>query len=263
MEKNRKYLIHPSAILDPGVEMGEGVTIGPYVTIGKNVHIGNNTQIDAHTVIYEHTTIGANCHIYPNTVIGTPPQDIAFGGELSHVVIGDNTVIREFVNINRGSKKVKCITSIGSNCFIMAYVHIAHDCQIGNNVIMANAATLAGHIIIEDFAILGGLTAVHQFVRIGKYAFIGGCSGIPKDIPPFSKSSGNRVKLYGINTVGLKRHGFSNDAISKLKQAYKILLRSHLNTTQALEVITQQIKDSPEVEYLVSFIRDSERGICK
>jgi len=258
-----KSKIHPTAVIDNSAEIEEGVIVGPYAYIGEKVEIKKGTIVSPFAMIYGFSKIGENCKIFPYAVVGTPPQDISFSGEESYVIIGNNTTIREFATINRGSKKEQCKTIIGDNCLIMAYVHIAHDCVIGNNVIIVNAANLAGHVIVEDYAIIGGLVGVHQFVRIGKYAFIGGCSGVLQDVPPFAKAWGNRVKLYGINSVGLRRHNFPEETIKNLRKAYKLLLYSGLNTSQALEKIKEEIKNSPEVDYLVEFIRNSKRGICK
>ncbi len=258
-------MIDKRAIVDEGVKLGKGVSIGPFSIIESNVEIGDGTKIGSHVVIRKNTKIGKNCRIYQFASIGEIPQDLKFKGEETYVEIGDESVIREFVSIHRGTKLGGGLTKIGNRAFLMAYVHIAHDCRIGDNVILANAVNLAGHIVIEDYAILGGLTAVHQFVRIGKYAFIGGMSGVAMDIPPFVKAAGNRTRLYGINTIGLKRHGFPDDVILALKRAYRIYFRKGLLSKEAI----YEIKADPtlnkyrEVMDFVEFIENSERGICR
>ncbi len=255
--------IHPTAMVHSSVCMGEGVEIGPYAIIEEDVEIGSGSSIGSHTVVGKYTAIGDNCRIFPHAVIGMPPQDLKFKGEKTTLVIGDNTVVREFATINRGTSEGGGRTVVGPHNFIMAYVHLAHDCHLGENVIIANAANLAGHIEVEDYAVIGGLTAVHQFVRIGAYAIVGGASGIPKDIVPFAMASGNRVQIQGLNLIGLRRHGFPVEDIKKLKQSYKLVFGSDLNTSQALEAIESQNIGCPAVERLVAFIKTSERGICK
>lgn len=264
MPKNREELeIHSTALVHPLAKIGEGVGIGPYAVIAEGVRIGDYTSIGAHTVIESGTQIGRQCQIYPHAVVGSIPQSLRFKGEESQLRIGDHTVIREFTTINRGTREGGGETIIGPHCLIMAYVHVAHDCRLSDHVILANAATLGGHITIENYAIVGGLTPVHQFVRIGAYAMIGGGSGVGKDIVPYAMASGNRTKIYGLNTVGLKRHGFTAETIKKLRLAYKLLFHSQLNTTQAVEAINARIRGCPRVDYLLDFIRASQRGICK
>lgn len=255
--------IHPTAIVAQRAVLGEDVSVEPYAIVGEDVKIGSGTWIGAYAVLEGWTEIGENCQIHHHAVIGSPPQDIKYRGEKTLVQIGDNTIIREFATINRATTGFGGRTVLGKGDFIMAYAHVAHDCLIGNHVIMANLATLAGHVEVEDYAIIGGLTAVHQFVKIGKYAIVGGCSAVLKDIPPYVKAQGNRAKLYGLNTVGLHRHGFSPDTMRRLKEAYRILFQSGLNTSQALERVEREVKPCPEVEYLIAFIKSSKRGICK
>lgn len=255
--------IDPTAIVAPGAVLGEDVSIGPYAVIGKDVRIGSRTRIGSHAVIEGWTEIGEGCQISPHALIGTPPQDLKYKGEKTFIQIGEGTIIREFATIHRATTGFSGRTVLGKNNFIMAYAHVAHDCLLGDHVILANLATLAGHVEIEDYAIIGGLSAVHQFVRVGRYAMVGGCSGVLKDIPPYVKAQGNLAKLYGLNTVGLRRHGFSPETIRELKKAYRLLFLSGLNTSQALERVEKEVEPCPEVEHLVAFIKSSKRGICK
>ena len=220
---SNERLIHATAIVHPQAEIAEGVRIGPYAIIAKDVSLGANTGIGAHAVIEPGTQIGKHCQIYPHAVIGGIPQSLKFKGVETFLRIGDYTMIREFCTINRGTAEGGGETVIGEPCFLMAYVHVAHDCRLGKEVIMANAATLGGHVIIEDYAIVGAITPVHQFVRIGAYVIVGGASGVGKDIVPYARASGIRAKIHGLNTVGLQRHGFSTETIKKLKQAYNLL----------------------------------------
>jgi UDP-N-acetylglucosamine acyltransferase len=257
-----KPKIHPTAIVSPDIKLSEGVEVGPYSIIGANVKIGKNTKIASH-VLVEETEIGQNCSIYPFTSIGLQPQDIKYKGEKTRVRIGDNNIIREYITIHRASVGGDGVTKIGNHNFLMAYVHIAHDCIIGDHVIMANATTLAGHVVVEDFVFIGGLVAVHQFARIGAHSMIGGFSAIPQDIPPYTTAAGERAKLYGLNTIGLKRRNFSDTAISDLKKAYKILFRSKLTLKEAIEKVKHDIGQSEEVRNLIDFIEKNKRGICR
>ncbi len=228
-------MIHPTAIIDPKAEIGEGVEIGPYVVVEKGVSIGEGTRIRPHVFIGEGTQIGKNCQIFQFSSIGEAPQAFAYKGEKTLLIIGDNNVIREYVTLNRATVAGGGKTVIGNNNYIMAYSHVAHDCHIGNQVIMANGATLAGHITIEDYATVGGHSAVHQFCRIGTHAFISGLTGVSQDIPPYMLAAGDRAKLYGLNSVGLKRHRFSVEAIKGLKKAYRIIFRSGMTLENALQ----------------------------
>jgi UDP-N-acetylglucosamine acyltransferase len=256
-------MIHPTAIVHPKAELDEGVEIGPYSIIAENVKIGKDTNVSSHVTIEKFTQIGKRCHIYQFVSIGTPPQDLKFKGEKSDLIIGNDNTIREFVTINRASSHGGGVTMIGNNNFLMAYCHIAHDCKIGSNIIMANAATLAGHIEIEDFAIIGGLVAIHQFVRIGAYSIIGGASAVSKNVPPYVMAVGNRARLFGLNITGLKRNNFPEATINNLKKAYKIIFRSGMTLNNALEKVRLEIPDSDEVNNLVEFIQKSERGFCR
>ena len=256
-------MIHTTAVIDKKAELDTDVEIGPYCVIGPHVRIGRGTTIGPHTVIDGWTQIGENCKIFQFASIGAIPQDLKYQGEESWVVIGNNNVIREFVTVNRGTSQSGGKTTIGNNNLFMAYCHVAHDCSIGNQVILANAATLAGHIVIEDCAIVGGLVAVHQFVRLGCHSIIGGSSGVNQDIPPYLMANGQRAKLYGLNIVGLKRHKFSDEALQNLKKAYRIIFRSGLTLEKSLTKLQSEVKNSPEVDHLVNFIKSSERGIAR
>ncbi len=255
--------IHPTAIVDPGAQLSEGVQVGPYTIIRSDVTIGKNTIIGPHVVIDSHTDIGANCRIFQFSSIGAPPQDLKYRGEETRVIIGDNNIIREFVTINRSTTADIGMTKIGNNNLLMAYCHVAHNCRLGDYVVMANAANLAGHIDVEDFAIIGGLTGIHQFTRIGTHAFIGGASAVAQDVPPYVTVSGNRAKPYGLNLVGLRRRGFSEETLKALKEAYRIIFRSSLVLKKAVERIRAEVPDLPEVRRFVEFIERSERGVCR
>ncbi len=254
-------MIHPTAIVDKTAELDADVDIGPYCVIGPRVKIGKRTKLIAHVSIQELTEIGESCSIYPFAAIGGPPQDITYKGEDTTCVIGSNNTIREYATVNRGSKSSGS-TIVGSANFIMAYAHVAHDCRVGSHVIMANCATLAGHVHVDDYAILSGLSAAHQFCRIGKYAFISGLTGVPKDVPPYMMAAGNRARLYGLNSVGLERRGIPKAEIVKLKRAYRILFRSSLPLEKSLKIVEEEL-DGDYVKDLVTFIRSSERGICR
>jgi len=256
-------MIHPTAIVDPKAELGSNVDIGAYSIVAPNVQIGSGTVIGPHVVIRPYVEIGADCRIYQYASIGEIPQAIKFQGEETHVKIGRGSVLREFVTINRGTEFGGGITEIGEENFLMAYVHVAHDCKIGRNVIMANNATLAGHIVIEDFVTVGGLVAIHQFVRIGDYAYIGGKSAVVKDIPPYVIAAGDRAKLHGLNSVGLKRQGFSQETLSCLKKAYRIIFRIGLTQNEAIERVKAEVEQVPEVAHFIQFIKSSQRGITR
>jgi UDP-N-acetylglucosamine acyltransferase len=255
--------IHPTAIVHPQANIAAGVKIGAYSLIGENVRIGSGTVIEPHVVIEGSSEIGERCHIFPFASIGAAPQHLHYRGEPARVVIGSDNIIREFVTINRATVEGGGETVLGKGNFIMAYSHIAHDCRVGNQVIMANASTLAGHIEVEDFAIVGGLVAIHQFVRVGCYAIIGGASAIPKDVPPYMCAAGNRARLFGLNAVGLKRHHFPETTITALKHAYRIIFRSHITLTKAIEKVQAEVLDLPEIGHLLQFLRSSKRGVCR
>ncbi len=255
--------IHPTAVVHPRAEIAPGVKIGAYSVVGEHVRIGPDTSIDSHVVVDGWTEIGARCRIFPFASIGAAPQHIRYAGEPTRVRMGDDNIIREFVTVHRGTVGGGGETSLGNGNIIMAYTHIAHDCRVGNQVTMANASTLAGHIEVEDFAIVGGLVAIHQFVRIGCYTMVGGASAIPQDIPPYMLASGNRAKLFGLNSIGLKRHRFPENTIAALKQAYRLLFRSHLTFHKAAERVAAEIPDLPEVRHLLNFLKASKRGFCR
>ena len=258
-------MIHPSAIIDTSAQLSAGVEIGPYAIIGKHVTVGTGTTIGAHSVIGDWTTIGENNQIFHQTSVGAPPQDLKYRGDECWTRIGDNNVIREFATIHRGTVTGHGETLVGSNNLMMAYSHVAHDCIIGNGVVMANVATLAGHVTVEDNVILGGLVAVHQFSTIGAFAMIGGGTMVGLDILPYTVATSVKrdAKLRGLNLIGLKRRGFSDEAIHNLKKAYKTLFMAHLKLPDAITRIKSEIIGCPEVDYLLAFIENSKRGICR
>jgi len=257
-------MIHPTAIVDPGAIIPESCRIGPYCTVGAMVEMGEECELISHVVLDGPTRLGHHNRIFPFASIGMMPQDLKYRGEPTRLEIGDHNQIREFVTLNRGTAGGLGVTRIGSNCLIMAYVHIAHDCAIGNDVIMANAATLAGHVTVEDHCIVGALCPIHQYVRIGEYSFIGGGTTITQDVLPYSKTVARRdVHAYGMNSVGMERRGFSRERIRKIHHAYRVLLASSLNTSQALEKLKSESDLGEDVALLVEFIQGSERGIIK
>ncbi|MFZ0927376.1 MAG: acyl-ACP--UDP-N-acetylglucosamine O-acyltransferase [Syntrophobacteraceae bacterium] len=257
--------IHPTAIISPKAELARDVTIEAYSIIGPDVVIGSGTVVGQHIVIDGKTTIGENNRVYPFVSIGLAPQDLTYAGEETRVIIGNNNIIRENVTIHRGTSRGEGITRIGNGVFLMAYAHVAHDCQIGNGALMANAATLGGHVQVGEFAVVGGIVAVHQFVRIGEYSCIGGFSGIRMDIPPYMLATGAvAAKLYGPNLIGLRRHGFSAKSIQAIKKFYKIFFRSRLNLKEAVQKAREEIEPLPEVEKLIEFVTfSSKRGLCR
>ncbi len=255
--------IHGTAIVSSQAEIGDDCYIGAYSTIGGAVVLGNKVHLESHVVIDGKTFIGDETRIFPFVSIGLAPQDLKYAGEATATHIGKRNHIREFVTIHRGTAGGGGLTQIGDDCLLMAQAHIAHDCRIGNEVIMANAATLAGHVTIEDRANIGAYSGVHQFCRIGLEAFVGGYSVIVKDALPFAVSQGNHAKCYGLNRLGMKRRGYEKETIEKLHHAFHLLLSAKLNTTQAVEKIKQEINDCPEVDLLVNFIETSQRGVVK
>ncbi len=255
--------IHPTAIIHAGATLGLGVCVGPYAVIGERVSIGPRTKIGAHCVLEGRTTIGADCEVFSGAVIGSPPQDLKYKGEESRLLIGDRNKIREYVTINPGTEGGGGKTVIGSDCLLMAYAHVAHDCLIGDHIIIANSAGLAGHITIEDRAIVGGLVGIHQFVRVGTLAFIGGCSRVAQDIPPYSTCVGYPAKVFGLNTEGLRRAGISDNVKQRLHHAFKVLFHSKLSMSHALEQAARDDDHCPELKHLLTFIRESKRGVCR
>ena len=256
-------MIHKTAIVDPKAEIDAHVEIGAYSVIGHDVAIGSGCVIGPHVVIDPYVTIGADCQIFQFASIGAPPQSLKFEGEITYAKIGRGVVIRECATVHRGTGFGGGVTEVGEESFLMAYVHIAHDCKIGRNVVLANNATLAGHITIQDYATVGGLVAIHQFARIGEYAFVGGKAAITKDIPPYVMAAGDRAKLHGLNSVGLKRAGFSQKTVSALKKTYRILFRIGLTQNEAIERIKAEVEQVPEVIKFIEFIKSSQRGITR
>jgi UDP-N-acetylglucosamine acyltransferase len=252
--------IHPSAIVSPDAEIAPDVEIGAYAIVGENCTIDSGCVISARATLERNVRLEKNVQVGIGTILGGLPQDLKFAGEETSVEIGEGTVIREYTTINRGTAH-SFKTTVGRNCLLMSYVHLAHDCHIGNNVILSNVVQLAGHVTVEDKAIISGLSAVHQFARIGRHSFIGGMSRVSKDIPPFLKAVGNPVKLYGLNTVGLQRGGMDEATIRELKRAYRLLFRSDLNVTQAIERAHNELESMPEVKELIHFVEASERGV--
>lgn len=252
----------PLAYVHPQAKVAKNVVIEPFVNIEKNVEIGEGTWIGSNVTIMEGARIGKNCKIFPGAVVSAIPQDLKFNGEDTIVKIGDNTTIREFVTINRGTK-ASYETIVGNNCLLMAYVHVAHDCVVGNNVILANAATLAGHITIDDWAIVGGLTAVHQFCKIGAHTMISGGSLVRKDVPPYTKAAREPLSYVGINSIGLRRRGFSNEQIGLIQNVYRIIYLKGLNVSQAVTIIEADVPATPERDEILRFIDGSSRGIMK
>jgi UDP-N-acetylglucosamine acyltransferase len=256
--------IHPTAVVDPTSKIHSSCEIGPYCVIGAEVELGAECRLASHVVIEGPARIGARNHFAPFSSVGTAPQDITYAGEPTRLEMGDHNEVREFVTINRGTVKGGGCTRVGDHNLIMAYTHIAHDCHVGNHVIMANAATLGGHVTVEDWATVGALCPVHHFVRIGAHAFIGGGTTITRDVLPFSKTSAERgTRAYGLNAVGLERRGFTKERIGKIHHAYKLLLASKLNTSQALEKLKTEQDGGEDVAMLVRFIEASERGVIK
>lgn len=255
----KKTRIHPTAVVDPSAEIGNGVEIGPYCVIGPNVRLGDGTRIEQHVVIEANTSIGKNCRIMTGAVLGGEPQDYKYHGEQTFLIIGDGNIIREYVTIHRASGDGEA-TIIGDHNMLMAYCHIGHNCKLGSGITMANMVGISGHTQIEDKVVFGGIVGVHQKVRIGKLAMIGGFSKVVQDVPPFAMADGRPMKVYDLNVVGLRRHGVSPKVRSDLKKAYKLLYRSNLNITQALEVIENEIDPSEELQYLLDFIRNIRLG---
>ncbi|CAN5717796.1 acyl-ACP--UDP-N-acetylglucosamine O-acyltransferase [soil metagenome] len=252
--------VHPTAIIDETAVLGPDVSVGPYTLIGPGVEVGPRTRIASHVLIERDTEIGSDCVIAKGAVLGTDPQDLKYAGEPTQLVVGDRTTIREYATLNRGTS-ASSITSVGSDCLLMAYVHVAHDCCIGDHVILANSVTMGGHVVIQDWAIVGGLTPIHQFVRIGAHAFVGGASRVAKDVPPFVKAAGSPMQLYGLNSVGLQRRGFSEEVRRELKRAYQLFFASEHNTSQALARARDELRALPEVETFLGFFEQSNRGV--
>lgn len=255
-------MISPSAYIHPNAKLGKNVTVEPFASIYGDVEVGDNTWIGPNVVLMDGARIGKNCRIFPGAVISAIPQDLKFEGEITTAEVGDNTTIREYVTINRGTKD-KYKTAVGSNCLLMAYVHIAHDCILGNNIIIANSVNLAGHVTIEDFVIIEGLAAVQQFVKIGAHAFITGGSMVRKNVPPFVKAAREPLSYVGVNTVGLRRRGFSNEAILQVEDIYRTIYVKGYNVTNAIDIVEQESPVSKEKTEIIKFIKESVNGIMR
>jgi UDP-N-acetylglucosamine acyltransferase len=254
--------IHPTAIVSKEAKLSRGISLGPYTVIGDGVTIGEATEIGAHCVIEGRTTLGKHCQVFTGAVLGSIPQDLKYKGEVSFLEIGNQNVIREYVTINPGTE-INSKTVLGNNNLIMAYSHIAHNCIIGDSCVIANCGTLAGYVSIEDKAVVGGMVAVHQFTRVGRLSIIGGCSKIVSDVPPYSTCDGHPGRVYGLNLVGLRRQGLDGESIKQLGHAFKILFNSGLNLQSALQKLGEKGYTSSEVSYLIDFIKNSKRGICR
>ncbi|MBI9110553.1 acyl-ACP--UDP-N-acetylglucosamine O-acyltransferase [Maridesulfovibrio ferrireducens] len=254
--------IHPTAIVDPGAVIGTNVTIGPFCVVEGNTVIGDNCYLDSYVQIKSFTRMGKGNSIHSNAVLGDAPQYLGFKEEETTLEIGDDNIFREFVTVNRGTVEGGGCTRIGNNCMLMAYVHVAHDCKLGNNVIIANSSNLAGHVEVGDHVTISGMSGIHQFVRIGEYAFLGGMSGFAKDLPPYMLATGIRGVLHGPNSIGLRRHGFNSKTCMAIKKAYRIIFRSGLTRDESLEMAEKEMSEIPEVMKLITFVRDSERGVC-
>ncbi len=254
--------IAATAVVDHRAELAADVEVGPYAIIGPNVRIGAGSTVGAHAYLDGYTEIGRDCRVFPHAVVGTPPQDLKYRGERSLLRIGDRTVIREFATLNPATAEGQA-TVVGSDCLLMAYSHVAHNCVLGDFVIMANAVNLAGHVTVGDYAIIGGVTPVHQFVRIGAHAFVGGGSRIPQDVAPYVKVAGNPPEAFGLNAVGLARRGFTPETLAALKQAYRIFFRSKLGVADAAARVREEVPLLPEVRILMDFVLTSERGVTR
>ena len=254
--------IHHTAIVDPGAVIGANVTIGPFCVVEDNTIIGDNCSLDSFVQIKSFTRMGKGNSIHSNAVLGDAPQYLGFKGDETTLEIGDNNIFREFVTVNRGTVEAGGRTCIGNDCMLMAYVHVAHDCQLGNNVIIANSSNLAGHVHVGDHVTISGMSGIHQFVRIGEYAFIGGMAGFTKDLPPYMLATGIRGVLHGPNSIGLRRHGFDSKTCMAIKKAYRIIFRSGLTKDESLEMAEKELSAFPEVMKLITFVRESERGVC-
>jgi UDP-N-acetylglucosamine acyltransferase len=255
--------VHPTAVVHPGARLHETVEVGPYSVIGEKVTIGAGTRVGPHVVIEGRTTIGERNRIFQFASVGGAPQDLKYAGEDTQLIIGDGNTLRESVTLNIGTVGGGGVTRVGNNNLFMAYSHVAHDCVVGNGCIIANSVALAGHVQLEDSVILGGLSAVHQFTRLGKHAFIAGGSMVVMDVPPYCTAQGDRAELAGLNVVGLQRHGFSEEQIGRIKEAYKILFRSKLQLAEALERLKAEMGGQSEIDYLVDFVSQSKRGLTR
>lgn len=255
-------VIHATAVVEKGAEL-DGVEIGPYAVVGPNVRLGAGTTVGAHAVLGGHTTVGRGNRIFAHAAVGCLPQDLKYRGEPTRLEIGDENMIREFATVHIGTEGGGGVTRIGSRCLIMSYAHVAHDCDLADHVILANGATIAGHVAIEEHVHVSGLAAIHQFVRVGRYAFVSGGSMVSMDIPPYCTVQGDRATLVGLNTVGLQRSGFDEDAIRRIKSAYRTVFRSRLGLKEAVAQVRAEHEDHPEVVYFADFLAKSERGVTR
>ncbi len=255
-------MIHPTAIVASSAELGSGVEIGPYAIVEDHVSIGDGTRVDAHAVIKQYTRMGKCNHIHSHALVGGTPQDLKFRGEITWLELGDENTIREFATLHRGTEGGGGITRMGSHNLCMAYTHVAHDCQVGSHIVLSNGATLGGHVTVDDFAIIGGLSAVHQFSHIGTHAFVGGMTGVAQDLPPWMLAAGSRALVHGPNLVGLRRIGASRETIGALKKAFRLIWRSELSRAEALDQLTTEYANIPELMEFVNFVHKSERGLC-
>jgi UDP-N-acetylglucosamine acyltransferase len=252
--------VHPTALVDPAAELGAGTTVGPFAILGPDVVTGARCRIDARVTLERYVRLGSDVHVGSGSILGGPPQDLKFKGEETWVEIGDGTTLREYCTVNRGTSATGR-TVVGAQCFLMSYVHIAHDCHLEDKVVIANGSQIAGHVTIHDHASLSGLVAVHQFVTIGSYSFVGGCTRVNQDIPPYVKAVGNPMELFGLNSIGLQRNGFSSETIGLLKRCYRLFFNSDLNLSQALERARLDLPESPEVDRFIRFVESSGRGV--
>lgn len=255
-------LIHPSAVVAPSAELGTDVSIGPFVVIESDVRIGDGTCIDSHSCVKQYTSMGQNNHVHSHAVVGGVSQDLKFRGEVTWLHVGDHNSIREFSTLHRGTEGGGAETRVGDHNLLMAYTHVAHDCVLGSHIVMSNGATLAGHVYVGDYAIIGGLSAVHQFSRIGRHAFVGGMTGLAQDLPPWMLAAGARALVHGPNMVGLRRSGASREAVSAMKQAFRLIWRSDLLRAEALDALQRDHGHLMEIQEFISFVGKSERGLC-
>ena len=254
--------IHPTAIVAPGAQLAPDVEIGPYAIVGEGVSLGDGCRVGAHAIVEVPSSLGERNHVLPHAAVGLPPQDLKYQGEPTRLTVGSRNVFREFSTVHRGTAGGGGITTVGDDNYFMAYIHVAHDCHVGSRTIFANYAALAGHVEVGDDATVGAFCAVHQFSRVGRFAFMGGMTAAPKDVLPFFKTSGvDKTRTYGVNTIGLKRKGFSDERLEDLKNIYRTLVSPRLNTTQALEAIEAGFPGNPDAAYLIEFIRASKRGV--
>lgn len=260
---DKPTLIHPTAVVHPKAQLGMGVKVGAYSVLGEGVSVGDGSEIQEHVVLTGRTNLGKNVRVFPFAVVGSEPQHLHYKQESTEVEVGDNTILREYVTVHRGTSLGTGKTSVGRNCYIMAYAHIAHDCEVGSSVILCNSVQLAGHVVVEDHANIGGLTGVVQFCRVGKFCYVGGASMIRKDLPPFLMGKGNDFEVQGINSIGLSRQGFSSETVQQLKTLYKIFYLQNLTVAQAIEKAGMEMGTLPEVQHFIDFVKSSKLGFIR